>query len=190
MRYCIVGGCAMFLCGWLAAGAAADPQTEIAKDRNVIPKQKHEKLAGKVIGLLVADAQPVLSVEGRSRPPDSLCFARRLHSYRWVYVPPPDQPLIANLAVRVGDDGNKTQTYPALNMANPKSVTPWGVTQPYSLVEAEVNSGLGSPPDMSFVGTSFKVLDGSKEYPLKVTEVVTQLKKRYADWHADKTQAI
>lgn len=190
MIHYLVGGCAAVLCAILTAGSvAADPAVETAKDRNVLPKQKHEKLPGKVIGLLVADAQPVLSAEGRSGPPDSMCFARGLHSYRWVYVPTQDRPLITNLAVRVGD-GNRVQTFPALNMANPKSVTPWGITQPYALVEVEVNSGLGSPADMSFVGTGFKALDGTKEYPLKVTDVVTQMRKRYADWQKDNAQAM
>jgi hypothetical protein len=184
IRTCVTGFCALAL---VAAGSA-DPTIEIVKDRNVLPKNKHEALPGKVIGLLVADAQSIVMTEGRSGPPDSMGFARGLHSYRWVYVPTQDRPIITNLAVRVGD--GTVQTFPALNMANPKTVTPWGIMQPYSLVEVEVNSGLGSPADMSFVGTNFKVLDGTKDYPLKVTDVVTQLKKRYADWQAENAMAL
>src|SRR5436190_11999794 len=130
-----IAACATGLCTLvIAAATSADPTMEIVKDRNVLPKHKHEPLPGKVIGLLVADAQPVVMTEGRSGPADSMGFARGLHSYRWVYVPTQDRPIITNLSVRVGD-GSKVQNYAALNMANPKTVTPWGIMQPYSLVE-------------------------------------------------------
>ena len=188
-RFLRRGGLVALLWGMSAAAAWADPQVETVKDRNVLPKQKHEQLGGKVIGLMVSDPQPVLSMEGRSGPPDSMCFARGLFSYRWVYVPTPENPLITNLQVKVGD-GSQTETYPRLTMANPKSVTPWGISKPYSLVEAEVNSGKGSPADMAFVGTSFKVLDGTKDYPINVSDVVTDLKKRYADWQKANVEKI
>ncbi len=177
------------VCGFLATNGLADPAVETIQDRVAfLPKHKHQPLPGKVIGLLVADPQPVLSTEGRSGALENLCFARGLHSYRWVYVPTPESPQITNLRVKTADGGE--QMYPALNMANPRTVTPWGVTQPYSLVEVEVNSGKGSPADMSFVGTSFKVLDGTKEFPLKATQVVNQLKKSYADWQKDHAKKI
>lgn len=158
----------------------ADNADEPIKDRkNFIPQRNHLPLEGKVIGLLVYDGQPVLSTEGRSGPPDQLCFAVRGASYRWVYVPTLDNPMITNLQVPVGPKGD-IQIFPSLNMASPRSVTPWGITKPYTLVEVTVNNGQGSPAGDSFVATHMKSVEGTKEYPLKVTDAIDMLKKRYA----------
>ncbi|MBI3821854.1 MAG: hypothetical protein HY289_04135 [Planctomycetes bacterium] len=160
---------------------------ETIKDRKgFIPNRKHAVVAGKAIGILLTDGAPILQLEGRSGPADQLVFSTGGNSYRWVYVPTQVNPLITNLQVPVGDKGEKA-VYAALNMANPKSVLPWAVTLPYALVEVEVNNGRGSPVNDSFVGTSFRVLDGSKEYPLKVVDVLKLVKASYAD-HIAKQQ--
>jgi hypothetical protein len=166
------------------------PQT-ITDRAGFLPRQKHQALKGKAIGVLVYDAQPVLSTEGRSGPADQLCFGCNGASYRWVYVPVVGNAQISNLKVPVGDKPNaQWQVYPSLDIARPKNVTPWGVTAPYSLVEVEVNNGLGSPVNDSFVATKIKVLDGTKEYPLRTTEVLKQLKDRYAAYKKEQAKAI
>jgi hypothetical protein len=163
---------------------------ETIKDRKTyIPTRKQVALKGKEIGILLTDAQPILNTEGRSGPADQLVFSCGGNSYRWVYVPTQDNPQIKNLQVPIGDKGEKA-VYAALNMANPRSVLPWAVTQPYALVEVEVNGGRGSPVNDSFVGTSFRVLDGSQEFPLKVVDVVKQLKDRYADYLGKQQKTI
>jgi len=161
--------------------ALADPpKTETIKDRaSYIPVRKYAAVQGKAIGVLF-NGRDIVALDGRSGPADALTFSTDGNSYRWVYVPTQGNPLITNLRLPVGDKG-ETQMFPALDMANPKSVVPWGVTEPISLVEATVNGGLGSPASESFAGTSFKVLDGTKDYPLKVNQVVADLKKQYAD---------
>src|SRR5438132_5494781 len=122
----------------LFSATFAQAQETIIKDRkNFIPNRKQAALSGKEIGILLTDGQPVLSTEGRSGPADQLVFSSNLNSYRWVYVPTQDNPQITNLQVPFGDKGEKA-VYPALNLANPKSVVAWGVTQPYSLVEVNV----------------------------------------------------
>jgi len=50
---------------------------------------------------------------------------------------------------------------------------------PYTLVSAEVNGGAGSGPEASFAATTFEVLEGSREYPLRVSEVVARLERDY-----------
>lgn len=171
-------------------GATLVQAQEAIKDRkSFFPNRKHAALKGKEIGILLTDGQPMLSTEGRSGPADQLVFSSGGNSYRWVYVPTTEPPLITNLQVPVGDKGEKA-VYAALNMANPKSVLPWAITQPYTLVEVEVNTDRGSPAGDSFVGTSFRSLDGSKDYPLKVVDAIKQVKDRYADYITKQQKAI
>src|SRR5438093_322739 len=78
--------------------APVKPGSDTLTDRaNFIPRRKQQPLAGKVVGVLVSDPQPVLSTEGRSGPKDQLCFARGGCSYRWVYVQVEKNPLIGRL---------------------------------------------------------------------------------------------
>ena len=169
--------------------AAASAQETIKDRKNYIPSRKHVAIPGTAIGILLADGQAILSTEGRSGPADQLVFSTGGNSYRWVYVPTQDRPLITNLQVPVGDKGEKT-VYAALNMANPQSVLPWTIKTPYTLVEVEVNNGRGSPAGDSFVGTNFKVLDGTADYPLKVADVVKQVKDQYAEHVAKQKETI
>jgi hypothetical protein len=173
----------------LAAAAIGHAQ-ETVKDRKAyIPNRKQAAIPGKTIGILLTDGQPILSTEGRSGPADQLVFSAGGNSYRWVYVPTQDNPMITNLQVPVGDKGEKA-VYAALNLANPRSVLPWAVTQPYALVEIEVNTGRGSPAGDSFVATDIKVIENTKNYPLKVAEVVKQVKALYEEYLSTEKGAI
>lgn len=167
---------------------AVHAQEKVADRKGYFPNRKSVELKGTAIGILLTDGQPILSTEGRSGPADQLVFSADGNSYRWVYVPTQDNPLITNLQVPLPN--NQKAVYAALNMANPRSVIPWAVTQPYSLVEVEVNGGRGSPAIDSFVGTSFKVLDGSKDFPLKVVDVIKQVKDHNAQDSAKNKEAI
>jgi hypothetical protein len=141
-------------------GLTDPPADEPIKDRaGFIPHRKHEPLKGTAVGILLYDAQPVLHSEGRSGPADQLCFSTGGNSYRWVYVPATEKPRITNLRVPVGDKENaQFVVFPALDMASPRNVAPWGITSHYTLVEVEVNNGLGSPKNDSFVATKMKSL--------------------------------
>jgi hypothetical protein len=166
----------------------ADQPKEIKDRKSFIPYRNHQALKGTAIGILLADGQPVLSNEGRYGPANQLVFASGGGSYRWVYVPSGNGS-IRNLQVPVGQKGN-VQIFPSLDMANPKSVAFWGIKQPYTLVEVQINNGQGSPAGDSFVATNMKALDGTKDYPIQTTEVVNQLKKRYADYVKEQNKAI
>lgn len=169
-----------FVFATLISVSAVSAQETIKDRKSYFPNRKQAPVAGTAIGILLADGQPILSTEGRSGPADQLVFSSGGNSYRWVYVPTQDKPMITNLQVPIGDKGEKT-VYAALNLANPPSVLPWTIKTPYTLVEVEVNSGRGSPANDSFVGTNFKILDGTADYPLKVSDVVKQVKDRYAE---------
>jgi hypothetical protein len=173
------------LIGLAATGgppAAADPpEPGVIKERaGYLPVRRYVPLPGKVVGILLADGKDLVALDGWSGPGDMLVFSSGGNSYRKVYVPTSDNPQVTNFQVPVGDKG-MTQVYPALNLANPRSVIPWGITAPFTLVEATVNSGMGGPAVDCFVATEFKVLDGTKEFPLRVADVVADLKKRYAE---------
>jgi len=175
------------------AAPTPGPIEEPIKDRTgFIPQRKYQALGGKVIGVLVPDVVKVMGQEGRGGPPDAVAFSGGGGSYRWVYTPAPrGNPLITNLQVHTGEKGDKIKVYPALNMANPTTIKDlWSITTPYALVEVEVNDNLGAPADESFVGTNMTVLDGSNEYPLKVAEVVDQMKKKAQAWQKDHEKEI
>ena len=169
------------LCVVTTAAAVPIPNEkkgEVIADRaNFIPNRKHLPIPGKIIAVLATNAAPVLATEGRSGPPDQLCIGWNGGSYRWVYVPSDGQALINNLQVPVADGSKKV--YPRLNMATPTSVKKWDIDKLYSLVEVEVNDGDGSPANDSFVATKLKKLDGSKDYPIQVADVIADLKKQY-----------
>jgi hypothetical protein len=147
-------------------------------------------LPGKVVGVLASNGQAVLSQEGRKGPADALCLGSGDGSYRWLYVPVAKKPIIGGLNVRVGEKGKTTKRFDSLSPANPETVRQWGVTQPYTLVEVEVNGGLGGPPGETFVATGMRVLEGSKEYPFKATEVVNRVRALYQAHLKEQEQAI
>jgi hypothetical protein len=169
----------MFMALGVLAVATADFDQN--KSDSIFPKHKFEPLGGKVIGVLAAGVQPVLQTEGRSGPADALGFSANNCSYRWVYVSVQKNPTIGNLDVTVGSEG-KMKQFRNLSIATLENVKPLGITAPYTLVEVEVNSGLGSPAGDSFVATGLKVLDGTKEFPLNVAKVVSELQQRYATY--------
>jgi hypothetical protein len=175
----------------LIAAPAPTETTETVKDRTTfLPHNKYNPLPGKTIGVLVSDVVAVMGLEGRSGAADNYGFSAANASYRWVYVPVKERPVITNFTIRAGEKGDQSATYPNLGMANPNTVKQWDINVPYSLVEVEVNGGLGAPPDQGFVATKMKRLDDTKDYPLKVHEVVSDLRKRYAAYTKEHQKEI
>lgn len=160
----------------------------ITDRKGFIPVNKQQPLPGKLVGVLVPGAQPVLSVEGRSGPEDQLCLGYNGCSYRWVYVPVTERPMMPWLDLPVASGERKR--FNSLSLAMPATVQPLGVGPGYSLVEVEVNAGLGSPADQSFAATKMKTLDGTTDYPLKVADVMADLQKRYARFLTDQSKEI
>jgi hypothetical protein len=134
------------------------------------------------IGVLASGAETVMDDEGRKGPQGALCFSVGGGSYRWVYVPVTKKPVIGGMRIPVGEKGDMRKPFYDLCFADVKTVKRWGVTEPFALVELEVNDGFGSPASESFVATRMRVLDGTTEYPLHVAEVIGQLRKEYQSW--------
>ncbi len=158
-------------------------------DGKIIPYRKQIALKGKAIGILVNDAHPVLSAEGRFGPSDQLVFSTAGCSYHWIYLPTAGNAEITNLQVPVGENGLK-QIYPALNLARLKYVKAFNVEADYTLVEVEVNNGQGSPKNDSFVATQIRVLEGTKDYPLVVAKVVGEMKQKFAAYKKEQAKAV
>jgi hypothetical protein len=169
-----------------SAAPAPSESEEVIKDRAAfIPQRKYQPLKGTTIGVLVSDVQKVMAFDGRGGPPDAMGFSRDGQSYRWIYVPVTEKPLITGLNIRVGEKGEEMKRYPSLSMANTQTVKQWEITAPYALVEVEVNDKLGAPAEEGFVATKMTTLDGSKEYPIKVAEAIENAKKRYKTYLKD-----
>src|SRR5262249_54228573 len=130
------------LAALVAAAPAPTDTVEKLKDRDgFIPQRKHQPLPGKVVGVLVADVRAVMAHDGRSGPPDAFGLSAGGNSYRWVYVPVKDNPLITNFRVKAGEKGDQVKVYPSLSLANAQTVQQWGVKGGNVLVEVEVNDG-------------------------------------------------
>ncbi|MFL5340479.1 MAG: hypothetical protein ACJ8F7_10030 [Gemmataceae bacterium] len=161
----------------------------ITDRKGFIPVRKQVPLGGKAVGVLVADAAPVILLEGRNGPAAQLCFSTGGTSYRWVYVPAERNATVGRLMVPVGPKG-EPKLFENLNLASLASVKRWDITSPFALVEVEVNGGAGSPACDAFVATNMRRLDGTKEFPLKVDDVIADARKRYADFLSEKAAAM
>ncbi|HEV3142706.1 MAG TPA: hypothetical protein VGZ47_02360 [Gemmataceae bacterium] len=161
----------------------------ITDRKNFIPTRKFEPLAGKAIGLLVSDVQPVLNAEGRTGPENQLCFAQNGCSYRWAYVPAENNPRKTNLDLPVSEKGERKH-FENVCLATAETVKPFGIQAKYALVELEVNGGLGCPACHSFAATKITRLDGTKEFPLDVAKVIAELSKKYDEHLRDEAQKI
>src|ERR1700687_2753088 len=92
----------------LAAPAPSETE-EVIKDRAaVILQRKYLPLKETTIGVLVSDVQQIMAYYGRGGPTDAMGFSRDGQSYRWIYVPVTEKPLINGLNVRVGEAGTET----------------------------------------------------------------------------------
>jgi len=177
--------------GLAVAVAFAAPEATTVMDRDsFIPKAKFRPLPGKVVGLLLSDIGPKMAHEGRFGAPENLAFSSGGASYRWVYVPGERLAQINSLKVPVGEKGERTQVYRRLSLANPRTLAQFDIKVPFALVEVEVNDGQGSPATEGFVATRMTRLDGSKEYPLNVADLMTELPKKYAAWKAQQQEKL
>ncbi len=158
------------------------PDTPATDPAKFLPTRAYTARDGTVVGVLVADAGPVMSRDGRSSQADAIAFSRDGGSYNWLYVPVEANPQITNLQVRVGPKGGTTVVYAKLSMASPKTTAAWVVSEKFTLAEVTVNDGQGAPADEAFVASGVKVVEGTKAYPVKANEVVTTAREQFAKY--------
>lgn len=174
-----------------AAPTPKEPTTsEFKEPKSFFPNRNHQDLKGTTVGLLLTEGQQILSLEGRSGPADQLVLSVDGGSYRWVYAPEAT-PQIGTLTL---DTLSGKKAFPNLSMCNPKTAKQWEIKEGYTLVEVEVNGGDGSPKGDAFAATKMKVIEGSKDFPLKASEVMADAKKRndarIKDMDKDLTKAL
>src|SRR5262245_1595882 len=149
LAFALVVGLASFL---QALPVPTGDNNKITDRKDFIPNRKFQALPGKAIGILVSEAEPVLNAEGRTGPKNQLCYAQSGCSYRWVYVPAQNKPMLPSLDLPIGEKGERKR-FENLSLASPETVQPFGIRAKYALMEVEVNSGQGCPPGDSFVAT-------------------------------------
>lgn len=155
-----------------------------------LPVQKFEPLPGKVVGVLASNSQALFANEGRKGPANAVTFGTGTGSQHWIYLPDQKKPMIGAMLFPVGQDGKKQQRFNRLNFATAENLKTVGITEPFTLVEVEVNGGLGCPAGQAFVATAIKPMEGTKQYPLKVSEVIDRLQARFEQWKSGHPRSL
>jgi hypothetical protein len=193
IRRAMLGLACAALAALTVTAAPAPPvvTTGTVKDReSFIPYRKYAPMPGKVVALLASDVLPKMMHEGRSSAAENMGLSFDGNSYRWIYVPVPANPQIGNLQMRIGEKGDRIQVFPSLSMGNLRTLAQWDIKVPYALVEVEVNGGAGAPADEAFVATKMTRLDGTKDFPINVADVVAEVRKRYATWQKEQKEKL
>jgi hypothetical protein len=170
-----------------ALAVAGEPMTTGDGDKAV---PQFEPLPGKAVGVVVLDSAPLAAREGRSGPPGAVAFVRGTASFRWMYLPAPGDPDAEDMSFGIGPDGKTQKVFPKVRLATKDMLKPLGLTDPFHLVEVEVNGGAGSPPEEGFVATSLRRLDGTKEYPFKPADLLRELTERARKRVKEEKEAI
>jgi hypothetical protein len=174
----------------LAGGPdAPNPTPEAIGRGQLFPNRKHQALPGKAVGVLALGDKSLLAAEGRKGPDDVLYFSTGGQSYRWLYLPLKQKPLIGGLNIRVGGDG-QTHRFDGLGLATRENLKLWDIARPYTLVEIEVNGGLGSPAGENLVATRIRSLEETEAFPFKTADVVAHLRRHYESWERTLAPAV
>lgn len=180
--------------------AALLQEEGVFKDRaEFLPRNKFPATPGRLIMALTADMatiQPLGQYDGRynklqeaERHFSEACLSANGATCRWIHVPVDADPSFS-LKVPVGAKG-ELHTYPKLRAANLELLKRWDLKERYALVEVEVSEGQGTPAGAeALVVTGMKVLDGSKDFPIRLAEVVSALERKYEAALADREKEI
>ncbi len=172
--------------GMVLAAPTPDVTEDVFKDRATFIPSKIAPKPGKVIGLLITDANAVIGRDGRQGSPSQFAFSTADQNYDWVHISWPVDTFVSEWKVRTGEKGDTIKVFNNLTQATPDTVKEkFGFSARYALVEMEINEGLGAPGRDWMVATQMKRLDHTREYPLDVPEVVAQMRRKYDAWLRD-----
>jgi hypothetical protein len=147
-------------------------------------------LPGRAVGVVARGVAETMEAEGRTGPEDVLGFGYGEGSYRRFYVPcegKPGEPA-DTIVVSVGPEGLDRRLFESVCLARSGLPSLSGDLTEFSLVEVEVNGGMGSPAVDTFVATEMNVVEGTEAYPLNVSEAVQSAKEQfhaYLDEHSE-----
>ena len=148
----------------LCVAPAAQEVVGVAERKDHIPDPEKPVVlnAGRRLMLLVAEAGPIMGPNLARVGLNTLVLSASGGGYRWCFL----------------SDGKKRGP-----IATGDNTRAFGVTNPYTLVEVDVQEGSGSPNGTPpLVVSTLKVLDGSKEFPLQPHKIVDEARTRYGAW--------
>ena len=161
----------------------------VKEDRFIPDGEKAASIPGKTIGVLGVYDMPWLK---KDRYRDPLWFTSGKSYYNAIYIPLDDTeaksyrgPLRGPALFSVGNGKfSREESYEQkLALGFLSTVVKFGVSTPFTLVETVVNFGEGVPGSAGeFVASKVLVVEGSKEYPIKVTEVIEHLQTCYQNY--------
>lgn len=164
-----------------AAPLRAQEADPLADRAQFIPETRFPALPGRAIMVLTGDTWDLMKAHGRGGHPRSACLSASGGAYRWTFILAEEEPAVP-LRVRIGEKADR-KTYPKTRGCTLDDLKPMGVTEQYSLVEVEINEGLGSAEaQTSLLVTKLKVLDRSAEYPIHTAKVVGELRRKYEEF--------
>lgn len=134
-------------------------------------------LPARAVGVVILDPGAVFAFERRLGPPGAAAFSRGAGRYRWFYVREGPDGKGERLNFGTGPAGAERIAIGGLTLARADTLRGRGIDAPFALVSVEVNEGAGSGPEASFAATDLRVLDGTRDYPLRTAEVVARLEK-------------
>ncbi len=136
-------------------------------------------LPGKARGIMIANVTKTMAAQKRTGPSGAFGFASGLGNYRWVYLPCTSKSnQVSSVTVLVGQTHATEKRFSEVCPASEMLLKPLGITALYTLVEVEVNDGLGSPDNGDAIKISnLRVLDGSPAYPLHVADAVRDMQQ-------------
>ncbi len=143
-------------------------------------------LPGRTRGILVRSAASAMKEKGYFGGDGTYGFASGPGGYRWLYVrcPRPSfKESVEPVTVQAGESGKVEKTYSDVCLLDETlaSHIDKRLTRPFTLVDVEINNGLGCPATDSFVATELRVVEGF----LDATDAVEEAKKRFLEQVAD-----
>ena len=136
-------------------------------------------LPGRAIGILVRDASLAMREMGYIGADNAYGFASGPGGYRWLYCPCPGEEFKKSaepITVKTGEHGMGEKTFNNVCVLDAPLATHINknLSRPFTLVNIEVNGGLGCPATDSFVATDIRVIDGVLD-PTRAVEEARKL---------------
>ncbi len=164
---------------WSLSTAVVAQNIDVRKLPGIQPIPTYTPLPSRVIGVIVLHPQPVLAFQRIFGPKDLACFSSGESSYRCFYVPVKGGDGGETRSFRPMDPRGEKVSIDGLSLASARTLEPWGITEPYTLVEVMVNQGEGCGPDECLATTGLEVLGPARDYKIRASEIVSDCETRY-----------
>jgi len=155
---------------------APQPNLPPKEVKDLLPYKRFAPLKGHAVGVLILNGNEFSQTEGRTGLSSHFCT--NMSSYDWIYLPHVPGKPGNKLKLPVGEKGDK-QEFAVIFGDSRDAIKALGVSADYTLAEVEVNGGQGRPATQEgFVVTGIRVLEGTRDYPLKTADVIKEARDR------------